>query len=93
MRSSFPLDVLARFAIIPFAMHPLRKYLDEHGITEEVFVKVLVAFGWSTKTGYLGQIMRGHRYPSRRHAQVIERATNGHVSLAALLAFERTEAA
>jgi transcriptional regulator with XRE-family HTH domain len=75
--------------------HPLRGYLTTQHLTVEEFAMRMkrLCRGRATTSGYLQQIMGGHRHPSRALAKAIEKASFGEVSAASLLTFEPTRQA
>lgn len=70
-------------------MHPILSYLAERHLSRGEFVERLRVAGTTTSVAYLNQIVIGHRYPSRDLALVMERVTEGAITLDALMKWQK----
>jgi hypothetical protein len=66
------------------AQHPLRQWLDEHGVRHSFCARQV-----GIHKQHLHQILKCLRWPSPELAQRFERFTNGEVSAACLIFYRR----
>lgn len=71
-------------------MHPVLLFLKTADLSRQQLVDRLRAGGSKTMSvAYLNQIVIGHRYPSRELALLIEKVTDGAVTLEAVMKWQK----